>query len=93
MEIDLNSDASIEKAKDHVAAKYGRLDALINNAGATYDIDYLGGKVSLRDCFVHAYDTNVVSGIQSYYLVKLEKPSRFFGGGGAGLYMLDTLWI
>lgn len=39
LEIDLSSDESIEKAKDHVETKYGRVDALINNAGATYDID------------------------------------------------------
>jgi NADP-dependent 3-hydroxy acid dehydrogenase YdfG len=33
MEIDVESDASIETAVEQVKAKYGRLDALVNNAG------------------------------------------------------------
>lgn len=61
LEIVLNSDESIEKAKDLVEAKYGHVDALINNAGETTDIDYLRGKLSLRECYTKAYDTNVVS--------------------------------
>lgn len=59
--MDLTSNESIDKAKDHVATTYGRVDALINNAGATHDIAYLEGKLSLRECFTRAYDTNVVS--------------------------------
>lgn len=59
--VDLDSDESIEKAKDLVESKYGRVDALINNAGATSDIDYLNGKLSLRESFTRSYDTNVVS--------------------------------
>lgn len=61
LEIELSSDESIEKAKADVEAKYGRVDALINNAGATYDIDYLKGKLPLRECFTKSYDVNVVS--------------------------------
>lgn len=59
--VDLASDESIESATETVKSKFGRLDALINNAGATYDIEYSKGKISLRDCFNTAYDTNVVS--------------------------------
>lgn len=33
LEIDIESDESIEAAANHVKADYGRLDALINNAG------------------------------------------------------------
>lgn len=33
MEIDVESDASIEAAVEQVRSKYGRLDALVNNAG------------------------------------------------------------
>ncbi|KAM3078274.1 hypothetical protein ACMFMG_002431 [Clarireedia jacksonii] len=59
LQVDLNSDESIEKAYEQVKSKHGYIDTLINNAGATFDIDFIDDKVSLRDCFNKAYDTNV----------------------------------
>ncbi|PQE10936.1 short-chain dehydrogenase protein [Rutstroemia sp. NJR-2017a WRK4] len=59
LQVDLNSDESIEKAYEQVKNKHGYIDTLINNAGATFDIAFLNNQVSLRTCFNHAYDTNV----------------------------------
>ena len=57
--VDLASDDSITKAFEQVKSKPGQLDVLINNAGATFDIEHLRGKVSLRESFTKAYDVNV----------------------------------
>jgi NAD(P)-dependent dehydrogenase (short-subunit alcohol dehydrogenase family) len=59
LQIDLNSDESIEAAAANVQSSSGHLDTLVNNAGATFDIDYVKGKVGLRECFMKAYDVNV----------------------------------
>ena len=59
LEVDLASDECIEKAFEHVKTTAGRVDVLINNAGATFDLEYVAGRVSLRECFMRAYDTNV----------------------------------
>jgi NAD(P)-dependent dehydrogenase (short-subunit alcohol dehydrogenase family) len=75
VQLDLTSDESIEKAFEQVKASPGHIDALINNAGifpstwrpfapnklsgATFDIEFLGGRVSLRDSFTKSYDVNV----------------------------------
>ncbi|KAF4617029.1 hypothetical protein G7Y89_g15120 [Cudoniella acicularis] len=59
LQVDLTSDESIEKAFEQVKANPGYLDTLINNAGSTFDIEYLAGRVSLRECFTKSYDVNV----------------------------------
>ncbi|KAB8290381.1 hypothetical protein EYC80_010814 [Monilinia laxa] len=59
LEVDLVSDESIGKAFKSVKEKYGRVDLLINNAGVTFDIAYINGEWSLRECFNKAYDINV----------------------------------
>ncbi|KAJ7676291.1 hypothetical protein B0H17DRAFT_987715 [Mycena rosella] len=59
VQLDLTSDESIEKASEHIKASLGRLDILINNAGSTFDFEFLAGNVSLRECFTKAYDVNV----------------------------------
>ncbi|KAK9311100.1 hypothetical protein V1524DRAFT_457682 [Lipomyces starkeyi] len=54
VQVDLHNDESTRKAFEQVKASPGtearRLDALVNNAGATFDIEYVAGKISLRDC-------------------------------------------
>ncbi|KAJ7022907.1 hypothetical protein C8F04DRAFT_1011990 [Mycena alexandri] len=59
VELDLTSDESIERVFAQIKASPGRLDTLINNAGATFDIEFLAGKVSLRECFIKSYDVNL----------------------------------
>ena len=59
IQVDVTSDESIQKAFEQVKASPGHLDTLVNNAGATFDVQYVAGKVSLRDCFNMAYDVNV----------------------------------
>ncbi|KAJ3476851.1 hypothetical protein NLG97_g8997 [Lecanicillium saksenae] len=59
VQMDLTSDESINAAFEVVKADNKKIDALINNAGATFDIKYSAGEVSLRDCFNWAYDVNV----------------------------------
>ncbi|KAK9326906.1 hypothetical protein V1520DRAFT_315912 [Lipomyces starkeyi] len=48
----------VQKAFEKVKASPGRLDAP-NNAGATFDIEYVAGKISLRDCFNKASNVNI----------------------------------
>ncbi|KAF2166415.1 hypothetical protein M409DRAFT_32873, partial [Zasmidium cellare ATCC 36951] len=57
--IDLASDESITKAKDTVEAKYGRMDALVNNAGVSMDATAAGGKMTVREAFNMNWDINV----------------------------------
>ncbi|PRP83053.1 hypothetical protein PROFUN_09908 [Planoprotostelium fungivorum] len=59
LEVDLTSDASIEAAAKLVGEKHGRVDTLVNNAGATFDLEFLAGKVTLRECFIKACDVNL----------------------------------
>ncbi|KAK5112566.1 hypothetical protein LTR85_011258 [Meristemomyces frigidus] len=58
-QVDLASDGSIEKAFEQVKASPGHIDVLVNNAGATFDIEFLRGTVSLRESFTKSYDVNV----------------------------------
>ncbi|KAK6429634.1 hypothetical protein LTR95_014216 [Oleoguttula sp. CCFEE 5521] len=57
--IDVTSDESIDQAFQQINKSPGRLDALINNAGANFDIPYLRGECTLRESFTKAYDANV----------------------------------
>ncbi|MCJ1439838.1 MAG: hypothetical protein MMC23_000319 [Stictis urceolatum] len=59
LQVDLNSDESIEQAFKQVKTSKGHLDTLVNNAGATFDIEYLRGNVSLRESFTKSYNVNV----------------------------------
>lgn len=63
LQVDLASDESLEAAVKTLADKYGRIDALINNAGASFDGHLRDGKMSIREAFNASWDTNV-SGTQ-----------------------------
>ena len=41
VQVDVTSDKSIETAFEQVKAKHDHIDALVNNAGANYDIAFL----------------------------------------------------
>ncbi|RVX70536.1 hypothetical protein B0A52_05187 [Exophiala mesophila] len=59
LQLELTSDESIHAACDHVQAKHGRIDTLVNNAGAAFDAQQKAGRVTLREAFTFAYDVNV----------------------------------
>ncbi|KAI1372455.1 NAD(P)-binding protein [Hypoxylon crocopeplum] len=59
VQVDLNSDESLEKAVETIGSKHGRLDVLINNGGGSFDQQALEGKLSLRDALNSTWDTNV----------------------------------
>ncbi|KAJ5296340.1 uncharacterized protein N7443_007233 [Penicillium atrosanguineum] len=84
--LDLNSDESIEKAFEAVNSSQGRLDILINNAGAGFDGEFLQAKISLRECYNKAYDvnvsgTNVVTWTFIPLLLKSAEPRLLFVAG------------
>lgn len=59
VQVDVTSDASLEAAVADVDRRHGRLDALVNNAGAAFDGDLREGRLSLRAALNASWDTNV----------------------------------
>ena len=59
IQVDVEHDDSIKKAVDDVSARYGRLDALVNNAGAQIDSQYVQGALSERQAWNKSWDVNV----------------------------------
>ena len=57
--IDIESDESIQAAFDTISKEHGRLDVLINNAGASFEMDIVAGKLSAREGWNKAYNINV----------------------------------
>ncbi|CAG8908984.1 unnamed protein product [Penicillium egyptiacum] len=56
--VDVESDESIEAAFDQIAAKYDRVDCLINNAGACFDA-YIDQGMTARQAWNKSWDVNV----------------------------------
>ncbi|KAK7215773.1 hypothetical protein V2G26_003776 [Clonostachys chloroleuca] len=63
VEIDVTVDETINKAAELVETKFGRLDALVNNAGAAFDKLFTSDATDFRTLFNKSYDVNV-SGAQ-----------------------------
>ncbi|KAI0476328.1 NAD(P)-binding protein [Xylariaceae sp. FL0804] len=60
VQLDLTSDASIEAAVADVAARFGgRLDALVNNGGASFDTEMRRGAMTVREAYNASWDVNV----------------------------------
>lgn len=59
IQVDVTSDASLEAAVAYIDKTHGRLDVLINNAGAGFDTDIHEGNISIRDAFNASWDINV----------------------------------
>ncbi|KAI0908064.1 hypothetical protein F4823DRAFT_600750 [Ustulina deusta] len=59
LQVDLESDESLEKAVSEIAEKYGRLDVLMNNGGASFDYEILQGRMSTREGFNASWNVNV----------------------------------
>ncbi|EAW14960.1 putative short chain dehydrogenase [Aspergillus clavatus NRRL 1] len=60
LEIDIEHDDQIQRAFSEVQAKFGRLDALVNNAGASFDLDPTTGTMTERDMWNKTWNVNVV---------------------------------
>ncbi|KAM6517857.1 hypothetical protein FSOLCH5_006626 [Fusarium solani] len=64
VQIDIADDESIRKLFEHVKSKYGKLDVLVNNAGASFDktLDQdAADPAYLRTLYNKTYDVNVSS--------------------------------
>jgi NAD(P)-dependent dehydrogenase (short-subunit alcohol dehydrogenase family) len=59
LQVDVSSDDSIRKAFEQVKSQHGRLDTLVNNAGASFDHAVAQGQMTLREAFNAAWDVNV----------------------------------
>ncbi|PYH35079.1 putative short chain dehydrogenase [Aspergillus neoniger CBS 115656] len=57
--IDVVSDNSIEAAFAGVEARWGRVDTLINNAGAEFSWEFKAGKLTRRELMNKTFDVNV----------------------------------
>ncbi|KAK5107611.1 hypothetical protein LTR62_000946 [Meristemomyces frigidus] len=74
VQADISSDSSIDEVVDLIKTKYGRLDVLVNNAGAGFDRAIQDSTLSIRAAFNQTWDTNV-SGTQ--VLTTLAMPLLF----------------
>lgn len=61
IELDISDDASIAKAAEFIQEKYNHIDALINNAGGSFDTEYQTGELSQREAWNRSMDLNVSS--------------------------------
>lgn len=59
VQADLESDDSIKQALETIASRFGKLDALVNNAGAVFDGKIQDGTLSIREAWQKSWDTNV----------------------------------
>jgi NAD(P)-dependent dehydrogenase (short-subunit alcohol dehydrogenase family) len=59
LQVDLSSDSSIDAAVEQITSKFGRLDILINNGGANFDVEIISGRMSIREAWNVSWDTNV----------------------------------
>lgn len=59
LQIDITSDDSIRQAFEEIKRKHGKVDALINNAGANFDFAASQGKMTTREAFNASWDVNV----------------------------------
>ncbi|KAI1818657.1 hypothetical protein GGS20DRAFT_197776 [Poronia punctata] len=71
VQVDLTSDESLEKAVAEISSKYGRLDVLVNNGGASFDYEIIKGNMSIREAFNAAWDVNVTG---THVLTTLAAP-------------------
>ncbi|EMC91609.1 hypothetical protein BAUCODRAFT_38716 [Baudoinia panamericana UAMH 10762] len=71
VQADVSSDSSLEQLVKDVESKHGRLDCLINNAGANFDQDIAKGTYSLREGMNKSWDVNITG---THILTTLAMP-------------------
>lgn len=87
LQVDLNSDESLEKAVETLQSRHGRLDVLLNNGGGTFDGDVRTGTKTLREAWNATWDTNVsgtyvLTTLAVPLLLKSEDPRLLFIASG-----------
>ncbi|KAH8654368.1 hypothetical protein BGZ61DRAFT_373573 [Ilyonectria robusta] len=77
IQVDIEDDASIEATFQQVKAQYGRLDALVNNAGAQFDPLLRTGQMTMREVWNKSWNTNTTGTyIMTHTFVPLLLESR-----------------
>ncbi|KAF7554588.1 hypothetical protein G7Z17_g2771 [Cylindrodendrum hubeiense] len=61
IQIDIEDDSSIAAAAKTIEAKYGHLDALVNNAGASFDPQLTAGTMTMREVWDASWRVNTTS--------------------------------
>lgn len=61
IQIDVESDDSIQRAFEQVSSNHSRIDCLINNAGAQFDQQIQNGQMTAREAFNKTFDVNVTA--------------------------------
>ena len=88
LEIDLSSDGSIEKAVHSVSTQFGRIDVLLNNAGASFDRSVQQKAMTIREAWNASWDVNVsgthvLTALAVPLLLKSSDPRLIFMTSGA----------
>ncbi|CAN9222828.1 unnamed protein product [Alternaria sp. RS040] len=83
IQIDLQDDASIAQAFETVSRKHGKIDVLLNNAGAQFDQQVPKGNMTIRDMWNKSWDVNVtgtyiVTEVFAPLLLKSSQPRLVF---------------
>ncbi|WVW85921.1 hypothetical protein I302_107959 [Kwoniella bestiolae CBS 10118] len=60
-QLDIDDEASVKALHKDLKEQFGRVDVLVNNAGAHYDFQVASGKMTTREAFIGSFTTNVVS--------------------------------
>lgn len=59
IQIDVENDDSIQTAHNEIESRIGKLDVLINNAGAQFEPQFVAGKMSERELWTKSWNVNV----------------------------------
>ncbi|RDA84974.1 hypothetical protein CP532_3897 [Ophiocordyceps camponoti-leonardi (nom. inval.)] len=72
IQVDVESDDSIQAAFDKVKSDHGRLDALVNNAGATFDQHIRSDDMTMRQAWNQSWNVNTTgSQVMTHVFVPL----------------------
>jgi len=87
IQIDIESDDSIESAFAEVQSKYGKVDVLVNNAGALFDQLVAAGKLGAREMWnrtwnVNTTSTHIMTSTFAPLLLKSSDPRLLFLASG-----------
>jgi NAD(P)-dependent dehydrogenase (short-subunit alcohol dehydrogenase family) len=91
--LDVSVPASVEAAQNEINERFGRLDALVNNAGTDYDTDQEALTADL-DRVRNTFETNTLGPwrvAQAFPPLVRESPSARFVNVSSGAGALDSL--